>query len=79
MLLGKEIMKRDRRKKTLKKSAVMSVNPHERRKVYRKKKKEPAKSNVTKKNKMYGILILIAVFVLAFLFFWFVLKDLFYK
>ena len=54
----------------------MSVDPKGRRRRYKNNKKEPSKSNVTKKDKMYGILILIAVFVLAFLFFWFVLKDL---
>ena len=69
----------DKSKRTFKKSTVMPVNPNDRRKVYRKKKKEPSKSKVTKKDKIYGIFILIALFVLAFLFFWFVLKDLFYK
>lgn len=57
----------------------MSVNPNEKRKVYRKKEKQPPKSSITKKDKIYGALILIAVFILAFLLFWFVLKDFFYK
>jgi hypothetical protein len=54
----------------------MSVNPNERRKIYREKEKQPSKSNITKKDKIYGVLALIAVVILAFLFFWFLLKDL---
>lgn len=57
----------------------MSVNPKDRRKVYRKKEKQFPKSKITKKDKIYGVLALIAVVISGFLLFWFVLKDLFHK
>lgn len=53
----------------------MSVNPKTRRKKRLKKDREPSKSNVTRKDKIYGVSMLLAVVILGFLFYWFVLKD----
>ena len=54
----------------------MSVNPKTRRKKRLKKNKEPLKSNVTKRDRIYGVSMLVAVVILVCLFYWFVLKDL---
>lgn len=53
----------------------MSVDPGRRKKI-RKKKKQDVKSKVSKKDKIYGVLALLGVVILAFLFAWLILKDL---
>lgn len=53
----------------------MSVNPKTRRKKRLKKDREPSKSNITRKDKIYGVSMLLTVVILGFLFYWFVLKD----
>ena len=54
----------------------MSVNPKTRRKKRLKKNRKPSKSNVTKRDKIYGVSMLLAIVIFGFLFYWFVLKDL---
>ncbi|UJH91916.1 hypothetical protein VS868_06280 [Salinimicrobium sp. 3283s] len=54
----------------------MTVDPKARRKTKKIKYKKSPKSKITRKDRINGILMLIGVFVLAFLFFWFVLKNL---
>ena len=54
----------------------MTVDPKARRKIKKIKNKKSPKSKITRQDRINGILMLIGVFVLAFLFFWFVLKDL---
>lgn len=57
----------------------MSVNPKTRRKTRLIKESKPSKSKITKKDKIYGILTIIGMVILAFSFYWFVLRDIFYK
>lgn len=54
----------------------MAVDPKSRRKVLNQKKKIPSKSEISKKDRIYGIGALILIVLGAFLFYWFIIKDL---
>lgn len=53
----------------------MSVNPKNRRKTRLKKDTKPYKSNISKKDKVNGIIMLLGILIMSFLLYWFVLNE----